>query len=67
MPTYLVHSVDFTKFKHKAVYKYAVDILCSNNKVAGIQNETFLMQIKAAVLLFRKKNDASYEVMLSLC
>jgi hypothetical protein len=31
MATYLIHSIDFGVFNEKAVYNYAVNVLCPNN------------------------------------
>lgn len=65
LPNYLVHSVDFTKFKSKAVYQYAVDVLCPHSEVSGIQNPTLMQQLKAAVVAHKKKGP--FEVSIALC
>jgi len=49
MPTYLIHSIDFTKFDEHAVYNYALNILCAKREVSGIANPSFLKQIKASI------------------
>lgn len=66
MPTYLIHSIDFGVFHEKAVYQYAVNSLCPNNLVSGIQNASFLKQIKAAITAYTKDNKY-FEIDNRLC
>lgn len=66
MPTYLIHSIDFGKFNEKAVYQYAQNTLCSANEISGIENKSFLKQIKAGISAYTKDNKY-WEVNLQLC
>ena len=66
MPTYLIHSIDFGKFNSQAVYQYAQYNLCSAKEISGIENKSFLKQIKAAITSYTKDNKY-FEIDLSIC
>lgn len=66
MPTYLIHSIDFTKFNEVAVYQYALNVLVGNREVSGIQNPSFLKQLKASISKYKTDNK-SFEISISLC
>ena len=66
MPVYLVHSIDFGKFDAISVYNYTVSNLVSQKLVSGIQNKSFLTQIKAAIAQ-RRKDNSYWENSIELC
>jgi len=66
MPTYLIHSIDFGKFDNQAVYQYAQFNLCSTKEISGIENKSFLKQIKAAITSYTKDNKY-FEIDLRIC
>lgn len=46
MPTYLIHSVDFSKFNSRSVYRYAERILVPAREISGIVNPSFMAAIQ---------------------
>ena len=66
MPRYLIHSIDFQKFHENAVYNFARNTLVGENLVSGIQNASFLTQIKASIASHIKDNKY-FEIDNRLC